>query len=171
MNPTEILSKLKQTFNELVNVQPSTQVSLMDATLMDGTMIQVTDMAVGGVVTINGTPVPAGEYELSDGTYLVVGDSGAITEIKPKSADMPVETPSVDMTAQFSAYDEKFSALEKKISEFEAKAEATNKLISELFELTKSLAEMPTGTPDVAVKQDTQFSEVKKRDYSILFNN
>lgn len=170
MNPTEILSKLKQTFNELVNVQPSTQVSLMDATLMDGTMIQVTDMAVGGVVTINGTPVPAGEYELSDGTYLVVGDSGAITEIKPKAVETP-ETPGVDMTAQFSAYDEKFSALEKKISEFEAKAEATNKLISELFELTKSLAEMPTGTPDVAVKQDTQFSEVKKRDYSILFNN
>jgi len=34
--------------------------------------------------------------------------------------------------------------------------------------LTKTLAETPTGTPDVAVKNN--FTETKKKDYSILFS-
>lgn len=170
MNTTEILQKLKQTFNDLVNVQPVAPVQLMEATLKDGTKVEITEMAVGGIVTINGTPAPVGEHELSDGTYIVVGENGAIMEIKPAA----METPSVDMTAQFSAmesaFNEKFATLENKISSYEAKMEATNKFISELFEFTKTLAEMPTGTPDVAVKTDNQFAEVKKKDYSILFN-
>jgi hypothetical protein len=169
MNTTEILQKLKQTFNDLVNVQPVAPVQLMEATLKDGTKVEITEMAVGGIVTINGTPAPVGEHELSDGTYIVVGENGAIMEIKKEE-----ETPSVDMTAQFSAmesaFNEKFATLENKIASYETKIEATNKFISELFEFTKTLAEMPTGTPDVAVKTDNQFVEAKKKDYSILFN-
>ena len=62
----------------------------MDATLKDGTAIQITDMSVGGIVTISGQPAPVGEYELADGTYLIVGDNGAITEVKK---DISVEQP------------------------------------------------------------------------------
>lgn len=184
MNAKEVIEKLRLTFNELVN-QGASPVALLDASLKDGTAIQVTDMAVGGIVTIAGQPAPVGEYELSDGTYLIVGDNGAIMEIKTETAPVPAPAPAPsqmeDMTAKFSAfentYNEKFSSYEVKLSAYESKiSDLENRLnstiqgIQTLMNLTQSIADAPTGVPDQAVKSSNNFVEEKKMSYDILFS-
>lgn len=183
MKATEILQKLKEQFAELVAQPTQTPVAMISATLEDGTAIEVTALEVGGIVTIEGVPAPTGEHKLSDGTIIVIGENGAIVEIKPKVEEAPVEEvpPMVeDMSAKFStlenstkekfaSYEEKFSSYETKFAEYENKLNKATQLIEGLMNLTKTLAETPTGTPDVAVKNN--FVETKKnKDYSILFS-
>jgi spore coat protein CotH len=182
MKATEIILKLKEQFAELVNQPTQTPVAMISATLEDGTAIEVTALEVGGIVTIAGVPAPTGEHKLMDGTIIVVGENGAIMEIKPKVEEVPVEEvpPMVeDMGAKFSSlenstkekfatYEEKFASYETKFAQYESKLNKATQLIEGLMNLTKTLAETPTGTPDVAVKNN--FVETKKKDYSILFS-
>ena len=183
MKSSEILNKLRETFAELTGNTQSAPVALMTATLKDGSTIEVTDMIVGGVVTISGTPAPVGEYELQDGTIIVVGDNGAISEIKPSmSAPEEVAPAMEDMGAKFSAfetstnekfaaYESKFASYEQKFSDYEAKLSKAYQVIEGLMNLTQTLADTPTATADPVVKAD-KFSnaEVKVKDYSILFS-
>jgi len=185
MQPKEIIEKLKLTFNELINAQPtSAPIALMSTTLVDGTPIEITDLVVGGVVSMNGTPAPVGEYELADGTELVVGDNGAITEINVDVPELappmpPMAAPMEDMTAKFSAfelstsekftsYESKFAAYEQRFSDYEGRLDKATKVIEALLNVTATLAETPTGIPDSAVKTSNNFKEEKN--YDILFN-
>jgi hypothetical protein len=183
MKATEILQKLKEQFAELVAQPTQTPVAMVSATLEDGTVVEVTALEVGGIVTIEGVPAPVGEHKLSDGTVIVVGENGAIMEIMPYVEEMPIEAkmPKVeDMGAKFSSletatnekfatYETKFASYETKFAEYESKLNKATQLIEGLMNLTKTLAETPTGTPDVAVKNN--FVETKKnKDYSILFS-
>jgi len=178
MNPKEIIEKLKLTFNELVNTnQP---LAFIKAILMDGTEVEVTEMAVGGIVTIMGVPAPIGEHQLQDGSVIVVGDNGAITEIKAAQIE-EVAPVMEDMSAKFSAfesatnekfssYEVKFSAYELKFADYENKLNKANQVIEALLNVTATLAETPTGVPDVSIKTNTQFKEEKKVSYDILFS-
>jgi len=178
MNPKEIIEKLKLTFNELVNTnQP---LAFIKAILMDGTEVEVTEMAVGGIVTIIGVPAPIGEHQLQDGSVIVVGDNGAITEIKAAQVE-EVAPVMEDMSAKFSAfesatnekfssYEVKFSAYELKFADYENKLNKANQVIEALLNVTATLAETPTGVPDVSIKTNTQFKEEKKVSYDILFS-
>ena len=182
MKATEIIQRLKEQFAELVNQPTQTPVAMISATLEDGTAIEVTALEVGGIVTIAGVPAPAGEHKLSDGTVIVVGENGAIVEIKAKVEEVPTEEvpPMVeDMGAKFSSlenstkekfasYEEKFANYETKFAEYESKLTKATQMIEGLINLTKTLAETPTGAPDLAVKNN--FVETKKKDYSILFS-
>jgi hypothetical protein len=177
MNAKEIIEKLREQFNEMI--KPTNEIKLMDATLVDGSVVQITEMIVGGVVTMNGIPAPVGEYTLADGNIIVVSDNGAITEIK---SAMPEEPPMMeDMGAKFSAfevttnekfasYETKFSAYESKFADYEAKLSKAYGLIDGLISLSKTLAETPTGKPDEAVAKQNNFKEEKKMSYDILFS-
>ena len=177
MKAIEVLEQIRQVFNEINKpVQP---VAMLDAKLMDGTAVQVTELAVGGIVTIDGVPAPAGEHTLEDGTTIVVGDNGAITEIKPK-VEIEVEVPEMEMASKFAAfenmtsekftsYEAKFSAYEQRFAEYESKLSKYMQAMETLMNLTQTLASAPTGQPDAAVKPQ-QFNEVKKS-YDILFSN
>jgi hypothetical protein len=184
MNTTEILKRIKQTFEELTNaevVAPESAPEMViptKAKLKDGTEVEVTELGVGGIVTIQGVPAPIGEHELEDGTIITVGDNGAITEIKPSASQPPMVE---DMGAKFSAFEnvtnEKFAAYEVKFADYEAKfADYESKLkkstsmIEGLIQLTQTLAEQPTGVADASIKAPNNFTEEKKKDYSILFN-
>lgn len=181
MNAKEILEKLKLTFNELVQA-PEVPVALATAKLADGTEVEVTELAVGGIVTINGAPAPAGEHTLEDGTILVVGDNGAIVEIKQAIMAPAPEEPAMQedmkkkmgMEEVFAAFEvstnEKFAAYENKFAEYEAKLEKATKVIEGLLSLTQTLAEAPTGTPDPIVSTTNNFKEEKKKSLDILFN-
>jgi hypothetical protein len=178
MKAIEVLERIREVFNEINKpVQP---VAMLDAKLQDGTMVQVTELAVGGIVTIDGVPAPAGEHTLEDGTVIVVGDNGAITEIKPKAEiEIEIEAPEMDMSSKFAAfenmtsqkfssYEAKFSAYEQRFAEYETKLSKYMQAMETLMNLTQTLASAPTGQPDAAVKPQ-QFSEVKKS-YDILFS-
>lgn len=171
MTPKEIVEKLRLTFNELVNNEPA-PIQLATAKLMDGTEVEVTELAVGGIVTIQGVPAPVGEHQLEDGTIIVVGDNGAIMEIKPATMEEPVVE---DMASLFSAFqtstNEKFAAYEQRFADYEAKLNKANSIIDALLDVTKTLAETPTGTPDASVKTQNNFKvENQEKNYSVLFS-
>ncbi len=54
-----------------------------DYTLLDGTKVTCTTMAVGGDVLVNGQPAPAGTYVFADNSSIVVDDAGKITQVIP----------------------------------------------------------------------------------------
>ena len=174
-----ILEKVQQFFVELVKEDqsfavapemapvsgtPEMAVKMMDAKLADGTMVQVTEMAVGGVVTIEGMPAPVGEHKLEDGTIIVLGDNGAIMEIKPAVTE-EVAPVVEDMSAKFAAFEsatnEKFAAYEEKFAAYETKLTQANKVIEGLMQISKMLVEAPQGTPDASVKTSNAFADQK----------
>jgi hypothetical protein len=176
MNTKEILEKLKVTFSELVKgadmpapASAPEMVATIKAKLKDGTEVEITELGIGGVVTINGQPAPVGEHILEDGTVIVVGENGVITDMKPV-------TPVVeDMSAKFSAFEsatnEKFSAYEAKFADYEARLGKATKVIEGLLSLTQTLAEQPTGTPDPIVTHTNNFKAEKTgKNYSVLFS-
>ena len=178
MTPKEIIEKLRLTFNELVNnaevpaVETAPEMVIpMIHKLKDGTEVEITEMGVGGIVTIQGVPAPVGDHELEDGTILTVGDNGAITAYVP-TAEEPAMVE--DMSAKFSAFElstnEKFASYEAKFADYEAKLKKATKVIEGLLNLTQTLAEAPTGTPDPIVKTTNNFKEEKGNSYDILFN-
>lgn len=172
-----ILEKVSLFFAELVNNEdmpmpsgePKAEVKMMEAKLKDGTIVEVTELAVGGIVTIEGQPAPVGEHELESGEVIVLGDNGAIMEIKPKKEDevsVEVEVPQVeDMSAKFAAFEsatnEKFSAYENKFAQYEAKLGQANKVIEGLMQISKMLVEAPQSAPDAGVKTSNNFAEAK----------
>jgi hypothetical protein len=178
MTPKEIIEKLRLTFNELVNnadvpaVETAPEMVMpMIHKLKDGTEVEITEMGVGGIVTIQGVPAPVGDHELEDGTVITVGDNGAITAIVPTATEPAMVE---DMSAKFSAFElstnEKFASYEAKFADYEAKLKKATKVIEGLLNLTQTLAEAPTGTPDPIVKTTNNFKEEKGNSYDILFN-
>lgn len=184
MNTTEILKRIKQTFEELTNAEviapvPAPEMIVpLKAKLKDGTEIEVSELGVGGIVTIQGVPAPIGEHELEDGTIIVVGDNGAITEIKPSMSQPPmVEDMGPKFSAfqnstneKFAAYEIKFADYEAKFADYESKLKKSTSMIDGLIQLTQTLAEQPTGVADSSIKAVNNFNEEKKKSYSILFN-
>lgn len=183
-----ILEKVQQFFVELVKEDqsfavapemapvsgtPEMAVKMMDAKLADGTMVQVTEMAVGGIVTIEGMPAPVGEHKLEDGTIIVLGDNGAIMEIKPAVTE-EVAPVVEDMSAKFAAFEnatnEKFAAYEEKFAAYETKLTQANKVIEGLMQISKMLVEAPQGTPDASVKTSNAFAD-QKLDAKAEFEN
>jgi uncharacterized short protein YbdD (DUF466 family) len=170
-----ILEKVSLFFAELVNNEdmpmpsgePKAEVKMMEAKLKDGTIVEVTELAVGGIVTIAGVPAPVGEHELESGDVIVLGDNGAIMEIKPKMQDeVKVEVPEVeDMSAKFAAFEsatnEKFSVYENKFAQYEAKLGQANKVIEGLMQISKMLVEAPQSAPDAGVKTSNNFADQK----------
>lgn len=179
-----ILSQVQQFFSELVKGEETfaetmpevsgtpeaAPVKMMEAKLKDGTIVEVTEMAVGGIVTIAGAPAPVGEHMLEDGTIIVLGDNGAIMEIKPKQEDeisVEVEVPQTeDMSAKFAAFEsatnEKFEAYEEKFAQYEGKLTQANKVIEGLMQISKMLVEAPQANADASVKTSNAFATDKK---------
>ena len=178
-NAQSILNKVSMFFAELVGDQmppvsgepKATETKMMEAKLKDGTVVEVTELAIGGIVTIEGMPAPVGEHELEDGTKIVLGDNGVIMEIMPKSEEdapaIEIEVPVVeDMSAKFAAFEsatnEKFASYEDKFLAYEVKLTQANKVIEGLMQISKMLVEAPQVQADSSVKTSNAFSEVKK---------
>jgi hypothetical protein len=61
------------------------------------------------------------------------------------------------------------NSYEQKFADYEAKLNKANSIIDALLDVTKTLAETPTGTPDQAIQQSNNFNEEKVKSYSVLF--
>ena len=178
-NAQSILNKVSMFFAELVGDQmppvsgepKATENKMMEAKLKDGTVVEVTELVVGGIVTIEGVAAPVGEHMLEDGTTIVLGDNGAIMEIKPATEEVAPAIPEEpigqeDMSAKFAAFEsatnEKFAAYEDKFAAYEVKLTQANKVIEGLMQISKMLVEAPQSQADSSVKNSNAFSEVKK---------
>lgn len=108
----------------------------MTATLADGTVINVdaTDGEWVGksVAREDGSPLDPGEYPLSDGRVLVVGDNSMVAEVR--DAQMMDQQPDNNME-----YKTKFEAAEARIKELESALEARNSASNEQEVKIKSL--------------------------------
>lgn len=165
MEANEILLKVKEFFNELVNPTPiQNEVMPIEVETKDGVKITVDKLEVGGVAMVDGVPAPIGEHTLTDGTVILVTDNGVIAEIKPKVEEvMPiVKDETVDMNARFAVYDERFTAFEnaanEKFAAYEAKLSQANKVIQGLIELSAELAKQPVSEPDPVIVDKSKFS-------------
>ena len=182
-NAKTILDKVSIFFAELVkspmsdasgdvSATPKAEVKMIAAKLQDGTEVEVTELAVGGIVTIKGVSAPMGEHILEDGTKIVLGDNGVIMQLDLPEA--PMEAPVIiDMSAKFAAFEnatnEKFAAYENKFAEYEVKLTQANKVIQGLMDISKMLVEAPTAKADVGVKTANNFT--KELDARKAFEN
>lgn len=180
MNPVELLQKVKALVFEdqmpadqsLGDMPKTDKKQFSDYMLKDGTKVSIDNLAPGGMVTIESeAPAPAGEHELADGTVIVVGDGGVITEVKPAPAsDMQppadaqpaaaaVVLPSQNFDEKFAAYDAKFSALEVENTNLKAAFAKADEAIKGLFELVEKLVKEPTTEPSEPVKNGFKFGK------------
>jgi uncharacterized protein YuzE len=129
---------------------------MAEYSLMDGTKVEISALEVGGSVTIEGQPAPAGDHELMDGTEITLDENGKIIAIETKvlevSPEAEVEAKDdkkmEEMAEQFNASiaelveakrvsDEKVLELEKKVKQG----------FAQVAELIEALSNTPSADP------------------------
>jgi len=166
MNAQEAILKIKALFED--NAAPveevqaeetkveETKVEMAEYSLMDGTKVEISALEVGGSVTIEGQPAPAGDHELMDGTEITLDENGKIIAIETKveavAPEAEVEAKDdkkmEDMSEQFNASiaelveakrvsDEKVLELEKKVKQG----------FAQVAELIEALSNTPSADP------------------------
>lgn len=132
-----------------------------EAKLMDGSSIysSASEWAVGVDCYTkdadgNPVPAPAGEYELEDGSKLVIGDDGLVAEIM--TPDMEEEMSSEDMFKAIESLTERVAALETEkqaiTSELATEKEKHQKSSNEINSLKTELASLKKAPASSSVK-------------------
>jgi formate dehydrogenase assembly factor FdhD len=138
------------------------EVNLAQMKLKDGVTVIEAEMfeAEQAVFIVNGeekVPVPVGEYELEDGTILVVAVEGIIAEIK--QAEVEVEEPEAEVEVEVEAQAE--PATPKRIVESVSK----EMFFAEIEKLQAQIAELKSVkqelSSDVIVEPLTHSPEVR----------
>ena len=170
MNAQEAILKIKALFED--NVAPveveaevapmveETKVEMAEYSLMDGTKVEISALEIGGSVTIEGQPAPAGDHELMDGTEITLDENGIIVEIESKEVEA---APVVDTEVEAKKEEDKKMAemaeqFEAKIAELiEAKNASDSKVLelenkvkqgfAQVAELIEALSNTPSEDP------------------------
>ena len=158
MNAKEAILKIRALFEDMP-VEPKveepkvTKVEMAEYVLMDGTKVMVSELAVGGQVTLeDGSKAPDAEHKLADGSSIVTLD-GVITEIKQEEPEIEVEIESKDYEKKIeemaSAYDEKINQLLQANAELIEKIKDIEFKNKEGFSLVVSMMEEFSKVPSV----------------------
>ena len=180
MNAQEAILKIKALFED--NAAPvkedeviepkveETKVEMAEYSLMDGTKVEISALEVGGLVTIEGQPAPAGDHDLMDGTQITLDENGKITEIEVKVVEA---SPEVDTEVEAGA-DYKDKKMQEMAEQFEAKIaelieaknvsdakvlDLENKVkqgFAQVAELIEALSNTPSEDP---IKKPNSFNE------------
>ena len=161
--------KIKDIFQKF-NVNPkSLGIKLEDeikleaeAKLMDGSMIysSASEWAVGVDIYTkdeegNPIPVPAGEYQLEDGTMVIVGDDGLVVEMKKMEEEEEMSTE--DIFALVSSLTERVSALESDkqslMEELAAEKDRRSKTANEVNSLKTELSSLKKSPATNSIKE------------------
>jgi len=180
MNAQEAILKIKALFED--NAAPveevkaeetkveETKVEMAEYSLMDGTKVDITALEIGGSVTMpDGTPAPAGEHQLADGTMIQLDENGIIIEISSKEEEV---VPEVDTEIEAKKEEDKKIAemqeqFEAQIAELKAAKEVSDAKVLELenkvkqgfaqvAELIEALSNVPSADP---IQKPSNFSE------------
>lgn len=115
MDAKNLLSQIKKLV--FGDEQAAAPVQPKEYSLDNGSKVLITDLAVGGMVTMeDGTPAPIGKHTLADGTSIEVADGGLIAAVMPQEAPAeemaaPVETPNYD--ARFTEIETNYGTLKQ----------------------------------------------------------
>jgi hypothetical protein len=165
MNAKDAILKIRALFEDMPVEEPKeevkeTKVEMAEYILEDGTKVMISELAVGGQVTLeDGSKAPDAEHKLADGSSIVTVD-GIITEIKQEEPEVEVEIENKDYDKKIeemaSAYDAKINEmmeanqkLQDKVNELEAKNKEGFSLVVEMME---SFSKVPSADPIEATK-------------------
>jgi hypothetical protein len=164
----QVLNELKafkdKFFGDMPQPTPAAPAQLgAEVLLKDGTPVMIDKMEVGGMVTINGAPAPAGEHELQDGTKLTVGEGGIIASIGAATAE-PAPT---DYSSQFAAYEERLTTYESQFAEHTQAFQTLTQEFGQAKEQMRQLVEivekfMAQPSADTTVGNQNQFNSQKE---------
>jgi hypothetical protein len=173
MNAQEAILKIKALFDENiaapveeVKAEPiveETKVEMSEYSLMDGTKVEISALEIGGSVTIDGAPAPAGEHQLMDGTMIQLDENGIIIELSSKEEDVTPEEEAApapeDMGKEADKkMQEMTEAFEAQIAEIKAAKEVSDAKVLDLenkvkqgfaqvAELIEALSSTPSADP------------------------
>jgi hypothetical protein len=154
MPPVEVPASVEDAINEV-------PVTFSEYSLMDGTKIMISELAIGGQVTLaDGSPAPVGEHQLADGTKIVLDEAAKILSIEtPEAEAKEADENPAEMGKK---YDEKMEQdvnalvkenenLKKQVAELEAKVKNG---FSQVAELIEALTKTPNAEPIAQPKQN-----------------
>ena len=97
MNAKDAIMQIRALFEDMPQVEApapmeapieEVPVTFAEYSLMDGTKVMVSELAIGGEVTLaDGTPAPVGEHQLADGTQIVLDEASKILSIETPDAE------------------------------------------------------------------------------------
>lgn len=192
MNAKDAILKIRALFEDMPVEAPKedmpkeTKVEMAEYVLEDGTKVMISELVVGGQVTLeDGSKAPDAEHKLADGMSIVTVD-GVITEIKEeeeKEIEVVIESKDYDKKIEemASAYDAKINQLlqanaelVQKIQDIEFKNKEGFKLVVEMME---EFGKTPSADPIAAPKsykfeqtKDIKFERLSKYRNAILNN-
>ena len=181
-NPIDILKQIKAiVFNE-TPAPVEVEQKFDEYTLQDGTPVMVTELVIGGVVTMaDGSAAPAGDHTLADGTVITVGEGGVITNIVAPAEAVPVEEPILEVTPEeieaAKDYEDKdkvkMGELEDKMAMIEEKLAKAEEAIKSLVVLVETLVKEPSTMPVESVKNGFKHAAKQSREDKLikLFSN
>ena len=193
MNAKDAILKIRALFEDMPVVEEpkdempkETKVEMAEYILEDGTKVMISELAVGGQVTLeDGSKAPDAEHKLVDGMSIVTVD-GVITEIKEeeeKEIEVVIESKDYEKKIEEmgAAYDEKINQLlsanaelVEKIKDIEFKNKEGFKLVVAMME---EFSKVPSADPIEAPKsykfeqtKDIKFDRLNKYRNAILNN-
>jgi len=168
MNAKEAIMQIRALFEDMPPVaapapaeapKSEVPVTFAEYSLMDGTKVMISELVVGGEVTLaDGTPAPMGEHQLADGTTIQVDELGKIIEIaSPKEDLMPEEAPAEmgkkldqQMADEIAALVSENENLKTQVAQLETKVKNG---FSQVAELIEALTKTPNAEPIAQPKQ------------------
>jgi hypothetical protein len=136
-------------------------VTFAEYSLIDGTKVMISELAIGGQVTLeDGSPAPMGEHQLADGTKIVLDEAAKILSIETPEAEakeaeeVPAELGNkidekmADEIANLVAENE---GLKTQVAQLEAKVKNG---FSQVAELIEALTKTPNAEPIAQPKQN-----------------
>ncbi len=153
MPPVEVPAPIQEAIDEV-------PVTFAEYSLMDGTKVMISELAIGGEVTLaDGTSAPMGEHQLADGTKIVLDEAAKILSIETPEAEakeaeeVPAELGNkidekmADEIAKLVAENE---GLKTQVAQLEAKVKNG---FSQVAELIEALTKTPNAEPIAQPKQ------------------
>ena len=167
MNAKDAIMQIRALFEDMPQVEApapieapieEVPVTFAEYSLMDGTKVMISEMAIGGEVTLaDGTPAPAGEHQLADGTQIVLDETSKIVSIETPEAEAEIadETPAEmgkkmdeKMADEIAALVSENENLKTQVAQLEAKVKNGFSQVAELIEaLTKTPNAEPIAQP------------------------
>lgn len=135
---------------------------------IDGVVLSIDNLAIGGMVTIDGNPAPDGDYTLEDGTSISVM-GGAIAEVSSAAEEaQPGDMGSwknkmSELEQRMSAHEQAFGVVSQEFATAKATIAKQDEAIKGLLSVVEQLAAMPKEEPAVAPKTFREIKDNKSR--------
>ena len=179
MNAKDAIMQIRALFEDMPQVEApapieapieEVPVTFAEYSLMDGTKVMISELAIGGEVTLaDGTPAPSGEHQLADGTEIVLDEAAKILSIEtPEAEAKEAEEVPAELGKK---YDEKMAdeianlvaeneSLKTQVAQLETKVKNG---FSQVAELIEALTKTPNAEP-IAQPKQTFGSNVTTKD-------